>query len=128
MVRPLQWESVSSLQEFDRILDTSRYTPAVILKHDPDSLLSLQVKQRLEKEWDLSFEELAAYLINPNVQREVADEMLIQAGVSPHCPQLFLYADGVTMYDESDELISFRKIKIALKIINRTFQWMETRA
>ena len=49
------------------------------------------------------------------------------ARVMNEYPQVLLFADGVTMYDESREMISVKKIKLALKIINRTFKWMETR-
>ncbi len=70
---------------------------------------------------------LDSYLVDIMHDKDVAAEATQVAGVSDEFPQVLLFADGVTMYDESHELINVKKIKIALKIINRTFRWMETR-
>ena len=60
-------------------------------------------------------------------EKDINEVVTDMAGVINEYPQVLLFADGVTMYDESREMISVKKIKLALKIINRTFKWMETR-
>jgi len=123
----LQWKSIKNVEEFDQILERSRTKPALVFKHRPSSPESLKVKQDLEANWTISPDMLDIYLVDMLQDKEVAAEATEVAGVSNEFPQVFLFADGVTMYDESHEMINVKKIKIALKIINRTFRWLETR-
>jgi len=123
----LQWKSIKNVEEFDQILERSRTKPALVFKHRPASPESLKVKQDLEADWTIAPEMLDLYLVDMVHDKEVAAEATEVAGVSNEFPQVFLFADGVTMYDESHDMINVKKIKIALKIINRTFRWLETR-
>ncbi len=128
MTQPsFQWKSIKNVEEFDQILERSRTKPALIFKHRPSSPESLQVKQDLEDSWSIAPDMLDAYLVDIMHDKEIAAEATEVAGVSDEFPQIFLFADGVTMYDESHQMINVKKIKIALKIINRTFKWLETR-
>ncbi|MEQ9307460.1 MAG: DUF2847 family protein [Marinoscillum sp.] len=68
------------------------------------------------------------FIVDDMKDRDVSLEIAEIAGIQHEFPQIVLFADGVTMYDESQEMISVKKIKLALKIVNRTFKWMETRA
>lgn len=123
----LQWKSIKNVEEFDQILERSRTKPALLFKHEPSSAESLRVKQGLEANWIISSDMLDTYLVDIKQDKDVSNESTRVAGVSNETPQVFLFADGVTMYDESHDLINVKKIKIALKIINRTFKWLETR-
>lgn len=123
----LQWKTVQGIHDLEKIIEDSRNKPAMIFKHRPASPESQQVKRALEEDWTISSEMLDTYLVDVMQDKDVAHEVTEIAGVSDEFPQVFLFADGVTMYDESHEMINVKKIKIALKIINRTFRWMETR-
>ena len=119
MTKPsLQWKSIKNVEEFDQILERSRTKPALLFKHEPASAESLQIKQDLEANWIISADMLDTYLVDTKQDKEVSDEATDVAGVSNETPQVFLFADGVTMYDESHEMINVKKIKIALKIMN----------
>lgn len=123
----MQWKSIHSIQDFNQILERSRTKPALIFKHRPASPESQQIKANLEESWSISPDMLDSYLVDVMHDKIIADEATEMAGVPDEFPQVFLFADGVTMYDESHEMINVKKIKIALKIINRTFRWLETR-
>ncbi|MEP0367604.1 MAG: monothiol bacilliredoxin BrxC family protein [Cyclobacteriaceae bacterium] len=121
------WKTLSSKQELDHVIQESRYKPVLILKHDPASSESNRVKNELETNWTITPDQVDVYTLDYNLKslsREVAEI----AGIDDEVPQIVLFADGVTMYDEAKDLISFKKIKLALKIVNRTFKWLETRA
>lgn len=122
------WKRLDSLVEFDEVLEKSRVKPALIFKHRPSSPESISVKKRFESEWTLDEELLDIYLVEDRSDSEFISSLVDSAGVDNEYPQVLLFADGVTMYDESHEMINVKKIKIALKIINRTFKWMESRA
>ncbi|MBV6647785.1 MAG: bacillithiol system redox-active protein YtxJ [Cyclobacteriaceae bacterium] len=125
---PLRWKELKDIAHFDRVLQGSRSKPALIFKHRPTSPESINIKNRLESDWTISAEKLDLYLVDVIKDKEVSHEVTEAAGVDHEFPQVLLFADGVTMYDESHEMINVKKIKIALKIINRTFRWMESRA
>ena len=121
------WKKIPSVDEFDQILERSKTKPALLLKYHPSSSESVKIKKSLEDEWSIPSEMLDAYLVDMVKDDEVATEATEVSGVPDEEPQIFLFADGVTMYDESGDMINVKKIKIALKIINRTFKWLETR-
>lgn len=124
----ITWKELKSADQFDEVLDRSRIKPALIFKHRTSSPESIAVKSRLENEWSIPEEELEVYLVDDVKNKEISRFVTDIAGVDSEYPQVLLFADGVTMYDESHEMINVKKIKIALKIINRTFKWMESRA
>ena len=123
----LYWKKLTSLDQFEQVIEESREKPALIFKHMNTSKESLQAKVTLENEWSIPSEQIACYIVDIYENKEVASEVSEFAGIPNVFPQVLLFADGVTMYDESHEMINVKKIKLALKIINRTFRWMETR-
>lgn len=127
MSYPLNWKSLNTRDEFNRLVEDSREKPALIFKHRPSSPESTQALEKLEKEWTISPENLDLYMLDVMKDKDVNEAVTEMAGVINEYPQVLLFADGVTMYDESREMINVKKIRLALKIINRTFKWMETR-
>lgn len=127
--RPSQpsWKRLTEIEQFKQILMNSKAKPALIFKHVSDSQESLRVKKSLEETWNINSDELDVYLLDVVRSQKLNRFITETAGVEDAYPQVLLFADGVTMYDESEELINIKKIRIALKIINRTFRWMETR-
>jgi len=122
------WETIHSLDQLNQMIERSRVKPVLFFKHDATSPSSQEKKIELKDNWALGTEELDVFLIDSSQSAELAMHISDLAGVLDENPQVVLFADGVTMYDESMEMISFKKIKLALKIVNRTFRWMETRA
>lgn len=122
------WKTINSLEDLHRVVDQSRLKPVLVFKHRPSSPESIEKKLELESTWSISSDLVDIYLVDDLKDREVSLEISDLAGIEHEFPQIVLFADGVTMYDESQEMISVKKIKLALKIVNRTFKWMETRA
>lgn len=124
---PLQWKKLTTREEFDRLIDDSREKPALVFKHRPSDVESTDALNKIETEWSIMPENLDLYILDVMSDKNLAEMVSDLAGVKNEYPQVLLFADGVTMYDESHEMISVKKIKLALKIINRTFKWLETR-
>lgn len=123
----LQWIPLSSLDQFQGIVEGSQNKPALIFKHRNSSTESQEAKDKLEAEWTIPDDQLDCFIVDVMENKVVATEVSDFAGVPNSFPQVLLFADGVAMYDESHDMINIKKIKIALKIINRTFRWLETR-
>ncbi len=122
-----QWKNISGMAELDHIINESRYKPALIFKHDTLSAESNKIKKELDINWAIPSDQVDLYLVDFKSQA-ISKEISDIAGIEDEAPQIVLFADGVTMYDESHDMISFKKIRLALKIVNRTFKWLETRA
>lgn len=123
----LNWKNLHSLDQLNLIIEDSRTKPALIFKYRGSSPESVETKAMIESDWNIPADQLECYIVDVMEDKEVASEVSEVAGVPNAFPQVLLFADGVTMYDESHEMINVKKIKLALKIINRTFRWMETR-
>jgi bacillithiol system protein YtxJ len=124
----LNWIELTRLDALEDVLEKSRTKPALIFKHSSTSPESIAVIKKFQNEWDLTADDLDLYLVEESRSSKIINTLVDTAGVDNEYPQVLLFADGVTMYDESHEMINVKKIKIALKIINRTFKWMESRA
>lgn len=127
MSHSLNWKPLNSKEQFEELLESSRTKPALVFKHRPSSPESTKIKESLEEEWTIGPDLIDLYIVDVMKDKEVSYEVTETAGVMNEFPQVLLFADGVTMYDEAHEMINVKKIKLALKIINRTFKWMETR-
>lgn len=123
-----QFQPINSLEELNQVVESSRDKPVVIFKHRATSPESIEKKIELENTWNISRELVDLYIVDDLKDRDVSYQISSMAGIQHEFPQIVLFADGVTMYDESLDMISVKKIKLALKIVNRTFKWMETRA
>ncbi|MEM0938250.1 MAG: monothiol bacilliredoxin BrxC family protein [Bacteroidota bacterium] len=124
----LTWKNLNTLDQLEKIIAGSQMKPVLLFKHRSSSTESNQVKRLLENEWAIPPNQLDCYLVDAIKDKAIASEASDFAGIPNVFPQVLLFADEVAMYDESHEMINVKKIKIALKIINRTFKWMETRA
>ena len=122
------WKSIESLETLQKVIEGSKSKPALVFKHRASSPDSIEKKIELENNWNISKEIVDLYIVDDMKDRDVSLEIAEVAGIQHEFPQVVLFADGVTMYDESHEMITVKKIKLALKIVNRTFKWMETRA
>ncbi len=121
------WKTINNIDDLKRIISDSKYRPVMVLKHDSLSSESTRVKRELDTNWIIPAEQLDLYLVSSE-SKEICREVSETAGIDDITPQVVLFADGVVMYDESDDMINFKKVKLALKIVNRTFKWIESRA
>ena len=127
MGNELNWKNIQTKDDFNRVVEISKDRPVIIFKHRPSAPESSMALSTLENNWSISPEDMDLYIIDVMKDKNTAEFVTDTAGVINEYPQVLLFADGVTMYDESKDMISVKKIKLALKIINRTFRWMETR-
>lgn len=123
----LEWKNLTSLDQLESIIEDSREKPALVFKHRLTAEESVQAMEVLERDWSIPDDQLDCYIVDVMENKAIAAELSEFAGIPNAFPQVLLFADGVAMYDESHEMINVKKIKLALKIINRTFRWMETR-
>ena len=67
----------------------------------------------MEEEWNIGNDQLDLFIVDDTFNHDIAEKITVTSGVEHELPQILLFADGVTMYDESHEMINVKKIKIA---------------
>lgn len=123
----LTWKPLNSLDQLQQLIEASRVKPTLIFKHRNSSEESQEAKAKLEEDWSIPDDQMDCFMLDVMEHKAIAIAISDFAGIPNEFPQVILFADGVAMYDESHEMINVKKIRLALKIINRTFRWMETR-
>ncbi len=123
----LSWKKLESLTHLNAIIEESKQKPILIFKYCRSSEESIETKNGIERDWNIANDQLDCYIVEVVQNKELATAVSDLAEVSDSHPQILIFADGVTMYDETHELINVKKIKLVLKVIYRTFRWMGTR-
>ncbi len=123
-----RWKQISSNSDLKAVVEDSKRKPVLVFIHRASSPESIEKKIELEENWSISSDMLDTCIVDDLASKEIYEAICSLADIPREFPQIVLFADGVTMYDESHEMISVKKVKLALKIVNRTFKWMETRA
>ena len=126
VVPPPIWKNINSVEEFERIVELSKEKPTMLFRYDSQLEDHKEAKSKLEKEWSTE-NTIETYLLDSSANRNLSREISKLLGLKHYDLQVILLADGTTMYDETNELISYKKIQIALRIIKRTFKWMYDR-
>ena len=123
-----RWKQISTSAELNQVIEDSKRKPVLVFIHRASSPESIEKKIELEDNWVISPDMLDTCIVDDLTSKDISETICSLADIPREFPQIVLFADGVTMYDESHEMISVKKVKLALKIVNRTFKWMETRA
>lgn len=107
----IAWKHLSSLDQLQSVIETSRYVPVVIYNHNPQCAISSIVEKRLEIEWDLPEDVVEFYYLDVLAYPKVAEEVELIFEVGHESPQILLICDGISVYDASHSSISMERIK-----------------
>ena len=73
MSYPLNWKSLSTIEEFNRLVERSKDKPALVFKHRPSSPESTMAMETLQRDWTISPENLDLYMIDVMKDKEVTE-------------------------------------------------------
>ena len=97
----MNWHHITSLDDVDTIIDNSRVTPCLILKHSTRCPISTMAMRRLEMNWDIEEGALETHYLDLIRYREVSNHIAATFGVAHESPQVILIKDGKAVYDAS---------------------------
>lgn len=109
----MKWYPITSINDIETIIDRSRVTPCLILKHSTRCPISTMAKNRVEMNWEALDDEVEAYYLDLIAYREVSNYIADEFGVRHESPQALLIKDGKCIHHASHLSIRVADFKVA---------------
>ncbi len=110
----LAWKVLQTQEELDAIIARSTEVPCAIFKHSTRCSISSMAKGRLERQWDLTDEQVEVYYLDLIAFRPVSNRIAEVLEVEHQSPQLILLKEGKAVFDTSHNAISVDALKANL--------------
>jgi bacillithiol system protein YtxJ len=106
---------ITSLDEFDTLLEESEIHPVLILKHSTSCPISGGAYGRVQA-WERAVGDAAPpiYLVKVIESRALSNEIASQLGVTHQSPQIILVRDGCALWNTSHGKIGGLELDAAL--------------
>ena len=109
----LHWRDLTTEQQLNEIRELSHTVPCFIFKHSTRCSTSVMVKNRVEREWNATADELPSFYLDLLRYRPVSNLITEQFGIHHESPQAIVIVNGEAIYDASHISISARDIQNA---------------
>ena len=107
----IDWNTIQSTKQIDRILERSKSIPCLIFKHSTTCPISSMAKYRLEGDWSFSKEELEPYYLDLLSFRNISNQIAETFEVHHESPQVLVIRNGHCVYDASHLGITVDELK-----------------
>ncbi len=108
------WRVVDSEEQLDELIKASHKHPVAILKHSVTCGISRMAMNGLQRDWDLTEDDLHFYYLDLLSYRPVSNAIAERSGVRHESPQVIIFKAGKAIYDASHGAISVSGIRQAL--------------
>jgi len=106
-----EWKTLDRMDQLNFIKEQSKSKPVAIFKHSIRCGISSMVKKQLEREWDISDEDMDFYILDLITYRPISNQIEEDFGVVHQSPQVVVIKDGLAIYHDSHYSISVDQIK-----------------
>jgi len=113
--RASEWKTLSSVEQFQKILDNSGDKPIFIFKHSMHCSTSTIVKMNLEAKWNFESELADFYQLDIINHFDVSSDVVTKLGVEHQSPQIIMIKNKMATYRSSHFDISYDSIKKAIE-------------
>lgn len=107
----VNWQNLTELTELDDIIEASKSTPVLILKHSTRCSISIMAKRELDTNWDIETSDLNTYYLDLLKYRPISNQIAEVFDIQHQSPQVLLIKDGVCVYSATHSDINARTIK-----------------
>ena len=107
------WLNLESIDQLDKIVDSSTGKPSIIFKHSTSCPISSIAKLRLDDHWDIK-DEVDLYYLDLIKHRNVSNQIAEKFEIVHESPQLLVIKDGRCVYDVSHMDINVQEVKDGL--------------
>ena len=107
----IDWVNLERLEELENIKTLSNDKPILIFKHSTRCSISAMAKAKLEREWDLTTDDVIIYYLDLIQFRAVSNEIASLFSVKHQSPQILLVKKGKVTYHESHNSIRLTELK-----------------
>jgi len=113
--RASEWKTLSSIEQFKNILDSSGDKPIIIFKHSIHCSTSTLVKMDLLAKWGFESELADFYQLDIINHFDVSSDIVTKLGVEHQSPQIIMIKNKKATYRSSHLDISYDSIKKAIE-------------
>ena len=106
-----EWKTLDRIDQLEAIKAQSKEKPVAIFKHSIRCGISSMVKKQLEREWDISADDIDFYYLDLITYRPISNQIAEDFGVVHQSPQLIVIKDGWAVYNDSLYSISVDQVK-----------------
>jgi len=107
----VNWVALTELSQIEEIIEESKTTPVLILKHSTRCSISLMAKNNLDKNWDIEHAELKTYYLDLLKFRPISNQLAETLNVHHQSPQVLVIKNGKCDYSATHSAIETRSIK-----------------
>ena len=111
----IAWVNLEDVTELEQIKKASNEKAIAIFKHSTRCSISSMAKSKLERDWDLTTEELTIYYLDLIQFRNISNEIAALFSVEHQSPQILLIKNGAVVYHTSHSGISASELKKQLE-------------
>ena len=110
----MQWNSLSSLDEVQGLVEQSNTKPQVIFKHSVTCPISSMAKMRIEDKWHTIHADLDFHYLDLIRFRSISSHISESLNVHHESPQIILIKNGEVIYDASHFDITIEELNETL--------------
>lgn len=107
------WLALKSVEQIEKIIDSSQSKPNIIFKHSTTCPISSIAKLRLDDHWDIP-EDVDLYYLDLLKYRNISNQIAEQFDTVHESPQILVIKDGRCVYDVSHMDINVQEVKDGL--------------
>lgn len=99
------WHILAKMEQLDEILEESKTKPVAIFKHSTRCGISRGVLKLLEKDYNLTDDQLKLYYLDLLQNRDISNEIAARFKVYHESPQMIVIKNGVVVHHDSHHAI-----------------------
>lgn len=101
----IPWHVLAKMDQLDEIVEQSKTMPVAIFKHSTRCGISRGVLKLLEKNYNLTDEQLKLYYLDLLQHRDISNEIAARFKVQHESPQMIVIKNGVVVHHDSHHAI-----------------------
>jgi len=113
------WETISTMEDLDKIQAASFSKPQIIFKHSTRCSISSMAKNRMEEGMTQLQTMADVHYLDLLRFRNISDEIETRLNVEHESPQVIVLKNGVCIYNESHNMIKVEDLVQQLKKITK---------
>ena len=107
----LDWRLIEDMSQIERIKEESYRNLQMIFKHSTRCSISSTAKNRLERNWSFSEDQIVPHYLDLIRYRPISNHIVEAFGIPHESPQLILIKNGEAIYDASHFGINADELK-----------------
>jgi len=107
----VNWVPLTEMTQLDEIIEESKTTTVLILKHSTRCSISIMAKNGLDKTWDIEHSNLKTYYLDLLKFRPISNQLAETFNIHHQSPQILVIKNGKCDYSATHSDIDTRSIK-----------------